>query len=61
MRARRPHVHLVLQPPLQRLAVLGLQPRWVTLARRGNERADFLAGLAAQGAVRLRAEGEHDL
>eukprot|EP00969_Alexandrium_andersonii_P322207 14236698-Alexandrium_andersonii.AAC.1 len=61
MRARRPHMHLVLQPPLQRLAVLGIQPHWVLVARRENERAHFLASLAAGWASRQVVEGEHSL
>eukprot|EP00969_Alexandrium_andersonii_P358364 15450845-Alexandrium_andersonii.AAC.1 len=59
-RSRRPHFHLVLQPPLQRLAVLGFQPYWVLPARRGNDRADYSAGIAAQQAARRAAEGNDE-
>eukprot|EP00969_Alexandrium_andersonii_P330124 14589211-Alexandrium_andersonii.AAC.1 len=54
-------MHLVLQLPLQCLAVLGVQPQWIALARRENERAHFLASLAAGWARRQVVEGEHSL
>eukprot|EP00969_Alexandrium_andersonii_P107898 4760183-Alexandrium_andersonii.AAC.1 len=50
-------MHLALQPPLLRLAELGLGPRWILLDRRENQRADHLASLSVQQAARAAPEG----